>query len=113
MQLPADQQCKLVGGSIAEQTHKMIQNAGHVLEAAGTDLEKVVKVNVCIEPIFPVVWGAYWYQQMFLKDLTKVGEVNKVYTEYFPQRPARTVTQVTAILAGAEMSMDLVAVVEW
>lgn len=48
-QLPADSQCKLLEGSVTDQTHKMIQNAGHVLEAAGSDLEKVVKVNVSHE----------------------------------------------------------------
>lgn len=47
-QLPADSSCKLITGSVKDQAHKMIQNASHVLEAAGTDLEKVVKVNVSL-----------------------------------------------------------------
>lgn len=93
-QLPADENCKLVGGSISNQTHKMLQNASHVLEAAGSDLEKVVKVN------------------LFVKDFHMVEEVNEVYMKYFPQRPARTVGQVSFMPAGADMMVDMVAVVE-
>lgn len=72
----------------------MIQNASHVLQAAGSDLEKVVKVN------------------LFVRDFQMVEEVNSVYMEYFPQRPARTVGQVAFLLKGADMMMDLVAVVD-
>lgn len=35
-----------MSGSVAEQTHQMCKNAKTVLEAAGSGLEKVVKVNV-------------------------------------------------------------------
>ncbi|KAI5272340.1 YjgF-like protein [Aureobasidium subglaciale] len=93
-QLPADSQCKLVSGSVTDQAHKMIQNASHVLEAAGSDLEKVVKVN------------------LFIKDFQMLEELNEVYGKYFPQRPARTTEQCTFLLAGADMMMDMVAVVD-
>ncbi|CAD0085401.1 unnamed protein product [Aureobasidium mustum] len=93
-QLPADENCKLVGGSVSNQTHKMLQNASHVLQAAGSKLENVVKVN------------------LFVKDFHMIEEVNEVYAEYFPQRPARTAGQVTFMPAGAEMMVDLVAVVD-
>lgn len=45
-QIPADPQAKLTGGTITEQTHKMCQNARAVLEAAGSSLDKAVKVTV-------------------------------------------------------------------
>ncbi|TIA67305.1 hypothetical protein D6C83_02015, partial [Aureobasidium pullulans] len=93
-QLPADSSCKLVTGSVKDQAHKMIQNASHVLEAAGTDLEKVVKVN------------------LFVKDFHMVADINEVYGGYFPQKPARTTTQMPFLLAGADMMMDMVAVVD-
>ncbi|CAD0082600.1 unnamed protein product [Aureobasidium vineae] len=93
-QLPADERCKLVGGSVSNQTHKMIQNASHVLRAAGSNLEKVVKVNLSV------------------KDFHMVEEINEVYMKYFPQRPARTVGQVVFMPAGADMMMDMVAVVD-
>lgn len=72
----------------------MIQNASHVLEAAGSSLEKVVKVN------------------LFVRDFHMVEEVNEVCMGYFPQRPARTVQQVNFLLKGADMMMDCVAVVD-
>jgi enamine deaminase RidA (YjgF/YER057c/UK114 family) len=72
----------------------MIQNASYVLQAAGSSLEKVVKVN------------------LFVRDFHMVEEVNSVYVEYFPQSPARTVQQVGFLLKGADIMMDCVAVVD-
>ncbi|KEQ62544.1 YjgF-like protein [Aureobasidium melanogenum CBS 110374] len=92
-QLPADESCTLVSGSLTSQTHKMISNARHVLEAGGSDLTKVVKVN------------------LWVRDFQMLEEVNKVYMSYFPQRPARTVHQEAFLLKGADVMMDLVAVV--
>lgn len=51
------------------------------------------------------------WKKLFLKDLSNVGEVNDVYAAYFPQRPARTTCEVHRMPAGAEIMMDLVAVV--
>jgi 2-iminobutanoate/2-iminopropanoate deaminase len=45
-QIPADSQAKLIEGTIAEKTHKMCQNAKAVLEAAGSSLDKAVRVTV-------------------------------------------------------------------
>jgi enamine deaminase RidA (YjgF/YER057c/UK114 family) len=46
-QIPADSQGKLIEGTISEKTHKMCQNTKAVLEAAGSSLDKAVKVTVC------------------------------------------------------------------
>lgn len=46
-QVPTDSQAKVVSGTIAEKAHRMCQNTKLVLEAAGSSLEKVVKVTVC------------------------------------------------------------------
>lgn len=40
-----------------------------------------------------------------------VADINEVYGGYFPQKPARTTTQMPFLLAGADMMMDMVAVV--
>ena len=41
-----------------------------------------------------------------------VADINEVYGVYFPQKPARTTTQMPFLLAGADMMMDMVAVVD-
>lgn len=45
-QIPAETTGALIEGTVAEKTHKMCQNARAVLEAAGSSLEKVVKITV-------------------------------------------------------------------
>lgn len=45
-QIPANSQARLIEGTIAEKTHKMCQNAKAVLEAAGSSLDKAVRVTV-------------------------------------------------------------------
>ncbi|KAK5224155.1 hypothetical protein LTR16_012782, partial [Cryomyces antarcticus] len=42
-QIPADAQGKLVEGSVGEKTESCCQNIRAVLEAAGTDISRVVK----------------------------------------------------------------------
>lgn len=46
-QIPAETTGKLIEGTVAEKTHKMCQNARAVLEAAGSSLDKSVKITVC------------------------------------------------------------------
>ena len=43
-QIPADASGKLVGGSIAEQTRQCCENLKAILTAAGSAMDKVVKV---------------------------------------------------------------------
>lgn len=53
--------------------HQAIKNLSHVLEAAGTSLDKVVKVNV------------------FLSDMGDFAEMNSVYQQYWGDvKPCRT-----------------------
>lgn len=44
--IPATKDGKLVEGSVSEQTHQMCRNAQAVLGAAGSGLEKAVKITV-------------------------------------------------------------------
>lgn len=53
--------------------HQCIKNLSNVLEAAGTSLDKVVKVNV------------------FLANMDDFAEMNSVYTQYWGEvKPCRT-----------------------
>ncbi|KAJ4020843.1 hypothetical protein NW766_002338 [Fusarium irregulare] len=90
-QIPADPQAKLTGGTIAEQTHKMCQNARAVLEEAGSSLDKAVKVTV------------------YFRNLDDMKEMNEVYAEYFLQKPARSACESSKLPAGASMEMDIIA----
>ena len=54
--------------------HQIIKNLTNVLEAAGSSLDKIVKVNV------------------FIADMNDFGAMNEVYAQYFkkPNLPCRT-----------------------
>jgi enamine deaminase RidA (YjgF/YER057c/UK114 family) len=53
--------------------HQCIKNISHILEAAGSDITKVVKVNV------------------FISNMDDFAEMNSVYTLYWGDvKPART-----------------------
>lgn len=49
-QIPADAAGSLVEGSIGEKTQACCNNIKAILEAAGSSVEKIVKVNVCPLP---------------------------------------------------------------
>ncbi|KAH7261512.1 Endoribonuclease L-PSP/chorismate mutase-like protein [Fusarium redolens] len=90
-QIPADSQAKLIEGTIAEKTHKMCQNAKAVLEAAGSSLDKAVRVTV------------------YFQNMDDMKEMNEVYAEYFPHKPARSACESPRLPAGASMEMDIIA----
>ncbi|KAH7176873.1 Endoribonuclease L-PSP/chorismate mutase-like protein [Dactylonectria macrodidyma] len=90
-QIPAEPSGKLIEGTITDKAHKMCQNASAVLEAAGSSLDKVVKVTI------------------YFQDFGDFREVNEVYTQYFPHSPARTASESPRLPAGAPIEMDLIA----
>src|SRR3954463_11168134 len=60
-------------GSIAEQVRTTLSNMQHMLESAGSSLERVVRVHVV------------------LADILQMAEMDRVYREFFPvDPPART-----------------------
>ncbi|KAI4853187.1 hypothetical protein E4T44_00998 [Aureobasidium sp. EXF-8845] len=93
-QLPCDGQGNLIKGSIKDQTKQMIENAKAVLEAAGSGLEGVVKVDLSV------------------KDFHMVEEIDEVFGGMFPQKPARSVQQVMFMEKGVDVMMGCVAVVD-
>ena len=81
-----------VGGSFGEQVRGVLKNLEAVLRAAGASRETVVKVTV------------------FLTDLSRFGELNAVYEEFFAgHRPARAVVEVSALPKGVAVEIEAVA----
>ena len=94
-QIPLDQQGNMVPGGIKEQTGQAIANLKAVLEAAGSSLDKAVKVTV------------------FLKDLNDFAGMNEVYAKHFAAAtaPARSTIQVVRIPKGSLVEIEVVAYV--
>jgi len=86
-----DKDYKLPEG-VQAQTKLLLDNVVKVLEAAGSSLEKIVKVNV------------------YLVDMKRdFGPMNEVYATYFKQVPARTCIGVAALPLGALVEMECTA----
>ncbi len=84
----------LVGPTIEEQTHQTFKNLANILEAAGTDLQHVVKATV------------------FMVDLGEFAQMNAIYAEHFgSHKPARSTFQVVALPKGARVEIECVAVI--
>jgi 2-iminobutanoate/2-iminopropanoate deaminase len=84
---------ELVGEDTAEQTERVIDNLQAVLQAAGCDLDAVVKTTI------------------YLVDLSEFQAVNEVYARRFGEaRPARASVEVSRLPKQARVEMDAVAV---
>ena len=82
----------LVQGGIKEQGTRIFENLKAVLEQAGTDFSKVVKVNV------------------FITDLNDFAALNELYATYFDKPyPARSCVQVSGLPKGALVEIEMVA----
>jgi 2-iminobutanoate/2-iminopropanoate deaminase len=92
-QIPLDPATgQLVTGDIKVQTKRILANLEAVLKAAGSSLNKAVKLNV------------------YLTNLGDFETLNKVLGERFTQDPpARAVVQVSALPKGASVEIDLIA----
>jgi len=92
-QIPLDQQGHMVPGGIKEQTGQVLANLKAVLEAAGSSLDKAVKVTV------------------FLKDLNDFVGMNEVYARHFKAEtaPARSTVQVARIPKDSLIEIEVVA----
>ena len=93
-QIPLDPDTgELVAGDMEAQVRRVFENLKAVAEAAGSDLSRVVKLNV------------------YLTDLAHFALVNRVMAEYCPQPyPARAAIGVAALPKGAAVEIDAVLV---
>ncbi len=82
-----------VPADFSEEARQALKNLGEVLKAAGFDYSDVVKVNV------------------FLTDMARFDEWNKVYREFFQgDLPARSTVGVAALARGAKLEVEMIAV---
>ena len=79
--------------SFTDQVRQTFENVKTILEASGSGLDNVVKVNA------------------YVTDLTRFAEFNEVYKEYFEHDPPARTT-VAAALLGMLVEVDCIAVVE-
>ncbi len=83
---------ELIKGTIEDETRRVLQNLGAVLEAAGTSFERVVKATV------------------YLRDMADFARMNAVYGEFFPSPcPARAAIQVARLPKDAGIEIELIA----
>ena len=85
---------KLVPGGIAAETRQVCENLEAILEAAGSSLDRVVKVTI------------------YMADLAELMAMNEVFGRYFPvDPPARTTFQCAALIGGACVEIEAMAFV--
>ena len=77
--------------TIEEQTEQVCKNLKAVVEAAGSDMAKVVK-TVC-----------------FLADINDFAKFNEVYGRYFVSKPARSCVAVKDLPKGVLCEVELIA----
>ena len=87
---PATKQTEL--NDVKKATRITLENVKAILEASGSSIEKVVKVNV------------------YLRDIKEFPLMNEVYRTYFKEPyPARTTIQAAALPGGIPIEIDCVA----
>ena len=93
-QIPIDPATgNLIEGNVEAQTHRVLKNLSAVLQAAGSDLQHVVKTTV------------------FLQSMNDFAAMNAVYGTYFSQTPpARSTIEVAKLPKGAQVEIDAIAV---
>ena len=82
----------LVGSDVAAQTERVLQNLQAVVEAAGSDLDRVVKTTV------------------YLRSMADFAAMNEVYKRYFKNEPpARATVAVAGLPKDALVEIDVIA----
>jgi len=83
---------EVVGGGIKEQTTRVLANLKAVLEAAGSDLSKVVKTTV------------------FLQDMADFPAMNEIYGQTFgDHKPARSTVAAAGLPRGVRVEIEVIA----
>jgi len=92
-QIPLDPSTgKVVSGTIAEETERVIENLRAVLSAAGATLENIVKTTV------------------YLTNMADFAAFNQAYARHFTKDPpARTTVAVAALPLGVRVEVEAIA----
>lgn len=77
--------------TVEEQTEQVCKNLAAVLEAAGSDFDKVIKTTC------------------FLADIKDFAAFNGVYAKYFTSKPARSCVAVKDLPKGALVEVEVIA----
>ena len=89
---PVDPESGTMPDAFGDQVRQTLKNVQTILEAAGSNLENVVKVNA------------------YVTDLTRFAEFNEVYKEFFSHDPPARTTVGTSLL-GFLVEVDCIAAV--
>jgi len=82
----------IIGDNVVDQAHQVFRNLTAVLEAAGSGLDKVLKVTV------------------FLKDMNDFVKLNEVYSEYLKTDcPARSAVEVARLPKDVLVEIEMIA----
>ena len=80
--------------TIEEETEQALQNVKSIVEAAGSNLSKVIKITV------------------FLKDIKEFPRMNEVYQKYFSENPpARSAIEASNLPKGFKVEIEAVALI--
>ena len=91
-QIPVDPDSGAVPDGIAAQAEQSCKNVGAILEAAGSDLTRVVKTTC------------------FVADMGDFAAFNEVYARYFTSKPARSCVAVKDLPKGVLCEIEAIAV---
>ncbi|KAH8799126.1 Endoribonuclease L-PSP/chorismate mutase-like protein [Xylogone sp. PMI_703] len=86
---------RLVEGTVGDRTRQTLNNIKSVLEAAGSSIDDVCKVNI------------------FITTMDNYAGVNKVYEEFFTKdpKPCRTCVAVYQLPLGTDVEIECVATI--
>ena len=90
-QIPVDPISGNIPGGIAAQAEQSCKNVGAILEAAGSDLTKVIKTTC------------------FLADMADFAAFNEVYARYFTGKPARSCVAVKTLPKNVLCEIEAIA----
>lgn len=91
-QLPVDMKNGNFPEEIKSQTKASIENMKNILEAAGSNIDKVLKTTV------------------FLSNMNNFSEMNEVYATYFKEKaPARSTVEVAKLPKNALVEIECIA----
>ena len=93
-QIPVNPQNGEIPQGIQAQAEQSCKNVGAILEAAGTNFEKVIKTTC------------------FLADMNDFVAFNEVYAKYFTMRPARSCVAVKTLPKNVLCEIEAIAVTE-
>ncbi len=86
---------KLVSGGVQAETRRALENVKAIVEAAGSSMDRVVKVTV------------------LLADIGDFSAMNEIYKTFFPDAPpARTAFEVGRLPLDALVEIEAVAVID-